>query len=205
MPFGLDMRDFPLGGDNLQFLIIKVLGLFSDDWAVVMNLYFLLSFVLICTTAYLVVRQLGLSRGLSLVVATLFSFLPYHFLAGELILSTYFAVPLGAFLVLDTLGWDVWGRPFLARAHAGPARGAVGCDGWSGPRWPLVIASAGSYYAPFTILLVVVADGAGPAVRRRPPGGGPGRRGDRHDRRRLRPERRHPPSCTGGRTGPTSR
>lgn len=156
VPFGLDMRDFPIGGDNLQLLIVKALGLFSHNWAVVLNLYFLLSFFLICTTAYLVVRQIGLSRGLSLVVATLFSFLPYHFLAGELLLSTYFAVPLGAFLVLDTLGWPVWRKPFLARGMPDRERSRRF-------RWlvraalAVVIASAGSYYAPFTILLVVIA------------------------------------------------
>lgn len=156
VPFGLDMRDFPLGGDNLQFLIIKILGFFSHDWAVVMNLYFLLSFALIATSAYVVVRQLGVSRGLSLAVATLFSFLPYHFLAGELVLSTYYAVPLGGFLILDALGWDVWGPPFLARA----APDRPGCHR---VRWVVraglaaVIASAGSYYAPFTVLLVVAA------------------------------------------------
>lgn len=156
VPFGLNMRDFPVGGDNLQFLIVKTLGLFSGNWAVVMNLYFLLSFFLICTTAYLVIRQIGVSRGLSLVVATLFSFLPYHFLAGELFLSTYFAVPLGAFLVLDALGWPVWRRPFLAR-------GTADREGSRRFRWAVraamavVIASAGSYYAPFTVLLVVIA------------------------------------------------
>ena len=156
VPFGLDMRDFPLGGDNLQFLIIKLLGVFSGDWAVVMNLYFLLSFALIATSCHVVVRQLGLSRGLSVVVATLFSFLPYHFLAGELVLSTYYAVPLGAFLILEALGWDVWRPPFLARA----ASDRPGCNR---VRWGVrvglaaVIASAGSYYAPFTVILIVVA------------------------------------------------
>jgi hypothetical protein len=157
-PFGLDLHDFPLGGDHLNFLIVKAISLFSGNWAVVMNLYFLLSFLLISSTAYLVVRQIGVSRGLSLVVATLFSFLPYHFLAGEQILATYFAVPLGGFLVLDTLGWPVWRRPFLARGRADR-------EGSRRFRWAvravlaIVIASAGSYYAPFTILLVIVAAG----------------------------------------------
>jgi hypothetical protein len=157
-PFGLSLHDFPLGGDNLQWLVIKALGMFSRDWALVMNAYFLLSFAMIATAAYVVVRQLGLSRGLSLPVATLFSFLPYHFGAGELVLSTYFAVPLGGFLVLDAMGWDVWGPPFLSRAGADRAGSRLVRWGVRGAL-AAVIASGGSYYAPFTMLLVAVAGG----------------------------------------------
>lgn len=157
-PFGLRLEDFPLGGDNLQFFVIKVLGLFSDDWALVMNVYFLLSFAMISVAAYAVARQVGVTRGPALVVATLFSFLPYHFAVGELLQSTYPAVPLGAFLVLDALGWDVWGPPFLRR-------GAAGAAGHQRFRWlvrgvlAVLIASTGSYIALFTMILVVVAAG----------------------------------------------
>ena len=157
-PFGLRFEDFPLGGDNLQFVAIKVLGLFSGDWAVVMNAYFLLSFPVIAAVAYLVARQTGVSRGPSLVVGVLFSFLPYHFAVGELLQSTYFSVPLGAFLVLDALGWDVWGPPLLRRAGAGT-------PGHQRVRWvvravlAVIVASSGSYYALFTMILVPVAAG----------------------------------------------
>jgi phosphoglycerol transferase len=155
-PFGLRFEDFPLGGDNLQFLMIKALGVFSDDWAFVFNLYFLLSFALISAATYVVVRQLGVSRGPALVVGTLFSFLPYHFGVAELLQATYYAVPLGAFLVLDALGWDVWGPPFLGRATPDrPAHARL--------RWvvrgvlALIIASSGSYVTLFTVILVGVA------------------------------------------------
>ena len=157
-PFGLRFEDFPLGGDNLQFVAIKVLGLFSHDWAVVMNAYFLLSFPVIAAAMYVVARQAGVCRGPSLVVGVLFSFLPYHFWVGELLQSTYYSVPLGAFLVLDALGWDVWGPPFLRRAGAG-------IPGHRRVRWvvrgvlAVIIASSGSYYALFTMILVPVAAG----------------------------------------------
>ncbi|MEO7442970.1 MAG: hypothetical protein ABIW46_05485, partial [Acidimicrobiales bacterium] len=159
-PYGLELHDFPLGGDNLQFLMIKGLGLFSDNWAVVMNAYFLLGFVLVAATAYAVLRQIGACRWMALAMASLFSLLPYHFVLGEaqLFQSAYFAVPLGAFLVLDALGWDLWRRPFLGcgaagRPHATRARWAVRVG------LVAVVASAGSYYAPFTMVLVVVAGG----------------------------------------------
>src|SRR4030081_1460675 len=60
-PFGQELYDFPQNGDNLQLLIIKVLGLFSGNFAVVLNLYFLLTFPLIALAAYVVLRRLGAS------------------------------------------------------------------------------------------------------------------------------------------------
>lgn len=156
-PFGLEFHDFPLGGENLQFLVIKGLGMVSGDWALVMNVYFLLTFAFVAAVAYVVLRQLRLSRSISMGVATLFTVLPYHFIPAEshLFQSGYFAVPLGAFLVLDILGWDLWGPPFLARAEPNRAGTRL--------RWLvragacMVIASAGSYFAPFTMILVAAA------------------------------------------------
>ena len=116
-PFGVQFHDIPYGADNLQLLMIKALGLVSHDWALVMNAYFLLTFALVAAAAYVVFRQLRLSTWTSAGLATLFSLLPFHFFNGQTFLwvSGYFAVPLGAFLVLDALGWDVWGPPLPAR------------------------------------------------------------------------------------------
>lgn len=157
-PYGLRLHDFPLGTENLHVALLKGLGALGGDWALAVNAYFLLGFLLVSAAAYVVLRQVGLSRWASLGAANLFSLLPYHFVAGQLQLfqATYFAVPLGAFLVLDTLGWDVWRRPFLARAEEGRPRAGL-------LRWAVragcaaVVASAGSSYAPFTVVLVVVA------------------------------------------------
>lgn len=157
-PHGLKLHDFPLGGENLQVAILKALSVFSRNWALVLNSYFLLGFLLVSAVAYVVLRQIGLPWWLAVCMANLFCLLPYHFVAGELQLfqATYFAVPLGAFLVLDMLGWDLWRGPFLARAEQGRPRAAL-------VRWSVrvalcvVVASAGVAYAPFTVVLVGVA------------------------------------------------
>lgn len=159
-PAGLEMHDFPLGGDNLQFVLLRGIGLLFGNWAAVMNAYFLLGFVLVAVAAYAVLRQIGFSRWMALALANLFAVLPYHFVLGEtqLFQTAYFAVPLGAFLVFDTLGWDVWRGPFLGRTAAGRRRSAM-------VRWGVragmvaLVASAGSYYAPFTMVLVAVGSG----------------------------------------------
>lgn len=159
-PAGLELHDFPLGGDNLQYLLIKGLGLFSRDWALVMNAYFLAGFLLVALATFAVLRQLGAGRWTSSALGVMFTLLPFHLVLGEtqLFQTAYFAVPLGGFLVLDAMGWDVWGGPLLT----GTAEGRPRARRW---RWTTravlvaVVASAGSYYAPFTMVLVLVGCG----------------------------------------------
>lgn len=154
-PAGYEMYDFPLGGDNLQFVLLKGLTFLSEDWALVLNAYYLLTFALVSAISYLVFRCLGLARGLSLGLATVFSLLPYHFIPGEghLLLSGYFVVPLGALLVLTVFSG---GFPRL------PAGGVIttvrAWRSWAPPAaLCVVIGTGGGYYAFFTVLLLGVA------------------------------------------------
>jgi hypothetical protein len=70
-PIGYDHHDFPIGSDNLHYAALKVLGWFSHDAVLVINLYYLASFVLVALSAYYVVRYLGVSRRFSFVAAML--------------------------------------------------------------------------------------------------------------------------------------
>jgi phosphoglycerol transferase len=141
-PFGQNMLDFPVfSGETLQFLIMKVIGIFTSDSAVVMNAFFLLGFPLAALTAFATLRALGIGRVGAVTAAVLFAIAPYHFLRGEfhLFIGTYYAVPLGVYLALTVM----LGRPL--------------------PRWPwlvllcLVIGSAHVYYAAFTLVLLAAA------------------------------------------------
>jgi hypothetical protein len=141
-PFGQNMLDFPVySGETLQFLIMKVIGAFTSDSAVVMNTFFLLGFPLAALTAFATLRALGIGRIGAVTAAVLFAIAPYHFLRGEfhLFIGAYYAVPLGVFLALTVM----LGRPL--------------------PRWPwlvllcLVIGSAHVYYATFTLILLAAA------------------------------------------------
>jgi hypothetical protein len=159
-PGGQQLYDFPIvSGENLQALIVKLLGVVSSDWAVVMNLYFLLTFALTAAVAFVVLRRLGSARGPAVVCAALFALLPYHFARGEneLFVSSYYAVPLGAYLVLAILADE----PLFTR-RAGRRGGPLA---WASRRslvtialcLVVVTASASYYFALFTTLLVVVA------------------------------------------------
>jgi hypothetical protein len=154
-PFGQDLHDFAVGTDRLNLDLLRLLVLFGSPAAAV-NLFFLLTFPLAAASAFLVFRMLGVARAGAVVCALLFALAPYHFERGEgnLFLSAYWAVPLGAYLVLATLG----GVPLFRRR-----KGASGLLSYASGRtlltvaFCLAVASTGIYYAAFTALLLAGA------------------------------------------------
>jgi hypothetical protein len=167
-PGVLELHDYPMA-DGVHFLLIKLLGLFTADWALVFNLYFLLGFPLIAVSALAVLRHLRIPFGPALLASTLFSFLPSRLLKGEhhLFLDVFFQVPLAILVVL----WACGEAPPLVRTRAGERS-----------RWPaldlgrgrsiaalaicLLTASTGAYYACFAAGLLLVA-GAWASIRNR--------------------------------------
>jgi hypothetical protein len=77
-PGEADFHDYPvLMGDNLDVLLIRVLALGTDDAALIMNVFFLLTFPLVALTAYITLRALGISSGAAVVCSALYALLPY--------------------------------------------------------------------------------------------------------------------------------
>ncbi|MDQ1444664.1 MAG: hypothetical protein QOI20_1128, partial [Acidimicrobiaceae bacterium] len=103
-PYGQHFHDFPMA-DNLHLVVGKVLGLFTHSYALVVNVYFLATFGLAALTALWVLRWLGMSRPVSLVMSVLFAILPYHFMRGEthLFLAAYYGVPLATYLLFKAV------------------------------------------------------------------------------------------------------
>lgn len=160
-PAGQQLFDYPvLNGDPLNVLLVNLFGLFTSDAAAVMNLLFLVTFPLVAVSACLVLRTLGLSRPAAVVFSSLYALLPYHFVRGEthIWLSAYYAVPLGAYLVLAILG----DRPLIAkRPRPGGGRVRSYASGLTLTTLALCLviswASGSFYYSAFTVVLVVVA------------------------------------------------
>lgn len=147
-PFGQDLGPYGfVSGDNLQIVLILVVGLFTNSAAVALNVFFLLGFPLAALTAYLVLRAWRLSQPASAAAAVLFALAPYHFLQGELhvFISAYYAVPLGAYLIVETWRgrWVQFGKSRRRIALV-----ALIC---------VVVGSAHVYYAAFTVLLLLPA------------------------------------------------
>jgi phosphoglycerol transferase len=156
-PFGQQLYDFPQGADNLNFLIIKVLGLFTSNWAEVTNLFFLATFPLTGLAAYYAFRSLDVSPAPATVCSVLFALLPYHFYRHEsqVLLSAYYSVPVACYLFIAL----VTGKPVLARRSRPGPRMLAWCSGRSGLTVAgcVVIGSAGLYYAGFALVLTAAA------------------------------------------------
>jgi phosphoglycerol transferase len=153
-PFGLQLYDFPQGGDNLSLLLIRALGLFSHNPAWVLNVFFLLTFALVAVSAFAALRLLGVSVGASVVGACIFALLPYHFYRGEsqVLLSAYYGVPLAALLFMR-----IWVAPglFARRPATAGARGWLSGTTLLTVACSLIVGSTGLYYAVFAILLLL--------------------------------------------------
>jgi hypothetical protein len=156
-PFGQQLKDFPQGGDDLSLLIVRGLALLFSNPAVVVNLFFLLTFPLAAFTAHLVLRSLGVGAPAAGVAAVLFSLLTYHFFRGEshLLLSAYYAVPLSLYLFLRTLA----DAPLFTALRESPSR----LPPWLSRRalatlaLCVVIGSDNLYYATFTVTMLLGA------------------------------------------------
>ena len=101
-PAGLQLYDYPnLAHESFHLLTIKLMSIFSRDWALLLNLYFLAGFPLITVSAMAVFRRLGIGWGPAAAGGLLYSFLPSRLIKGEghIFLDTFYQVPL-AILVL---------------------------------------------------------------------------------------------------------
>ncbi len=100
-PFTADVRDFPVGGENLHWIAIKLIGYVTGDGISASNIYFVLGFFLIALVSYFVARYMRFSIATSLVVGVIYAFLPYHAYRnyGHLTRGVYYSLPL-AMLVL---------------------------------------------------------------------------------------------------------
>lgn len=109
-PTQLEMHDYPTNC-NLHFAFLKGLSFLSSDPAVLVNLYFILSFPLIALAALTALRSMNVARAVAVVGSILYAFLPYHFWRGEshLFLGAYYMIPLVCMVIV----WIAQGEPFL--------------------------------------------------------------------------------------------
>lgn len=164
-PFGLELFDYPLTTDNLNFVAMWLIGRVTSDPARVMNIFFLLTFPAEAIAGYAVLRWMNVSVASSVVAAILFADSPYHLLRGEahLLLSEYISIPLATYMIISILDGRriLTGslRPFVWRSLLSWRNVfiLVLC---------LVIGSCGVYYAVFAIVILIAA-GLASAVRLR--------------------------------------
>ena len=140
-PAGLTFEGYP-AMENFQWVLVKLISLFTSDHALVLNLFYLLTFPLTAMTSFYFLRYFKFSFGAALVVSLLYSFLPYHFFQSyHLMMAAYYLVPLMVLVIVwICLGERLKGRKAIASL--------VIC---------FIAGSCGVYYPYFFSFLLLVA------------------------------------------------
>ncbi|HWK20783.1 MAG TPA: hypothetical protein VNR37_08460 [Microbacteriaceae bacterium] len=164
-PSGQNYHDYATG-DDLNYVVILLLGLVLPTWGAVMNAFFLIGFPLAAATMTWFGRRVGLGAWLAGGLGVVYAIAPYHFqrAEGHMFLGWYWVVPLGLVVVWRILrGEPLWG------ARAGMRRGfghLLGRTGGTAASLAL-LASISAYYALFIAILGVCAAVGALIVRRR--------------------------------------
>jgi hypothetical protein len=153
-PNHLELYDFPQPY-YIHYLFIQVLSLFSRNFNVVFNLYFLLTFPLIAITSLFVFRRFGASWTTGILGGLLFTFLPYHFMRGEahFFLGTYYSVPLTILMAL----WICTGEVLFRFQETADERRLVTPKGLICVASCVVIGLDNPYYVFFSAFFLIVA------------------------------------------------
>ena len=154
-PFGQTYNDFPTA-DNFHLIVAKVLRIFTSDWALALNLYFLLGFLFIALAAVWFLRLCRVSPWLTVALAAVYAIAPYHFLRGEshLFLASYYCVPFAlGLLVIVIRGERLWGlnpnRAGVPRVILSPTVRTLLIVG--------LLGTSSSYYSVFFLCLLATA------------------------------------------------
>ena len=163
MPFGSTMFNYAQP-DVFHYLTMKLLALTTVHFGWVMNCFYLLTFPATCLCTLYVLRQFKIRHPAALLGSFLYTFLPYHFLRGEmhLFLGAYYLVPLIILLMFRVASE----APPLLKIE--PIRLDLRQSGSIATLVICVITgSSGVYYAFFGCFLILVAGLAAAAAQRR--------------------------------------
>jgi phosphoglycerol transferase len=107
-PGVLLFRDYPYP-DNIQFLLFRVIGWFTGNYARTMNVFYLLTYPLTTICTLYVLRRFGVSYAVAVMVSLLYNFSYYHIHRGihHMMYGTYYMVPLMVMVILWALSGDL--------------------------------------------------------------------------------------------------
>ena len=142
-PFGSDSFDYP-NSDSGNLLILKLIGLMTGEWYSAFNIYFLLGFPVTFVASFCVLRSVGLAIPFAFTAATLYSFLPFHFVRiPHLYYTWYFVVPIFWYIALKIYSL----RLLKAKIKVSPLKKAFYAACLVG------LGSFGIYYALFGLIM----------------------------------------------------
>jgi len=151
-PGQFEYYDYPRT-EHFQIFIVRILSVFSKDYALVINSFFVFTFPLTAVIAFSVLRSFRISFISALVASLLYAFVPYHFVRGEthFFLSCYFLIPVSVAICL----WICRNESFMTRNAKRQLRPTL--KGIAATLFCILIASSGTYYTFFTCFLILIS------------------------------------------------
>ena len=154
-PGQLEQYDFPMPY-WAHFIVLAVLRLFTHDYGLVTNIFFLIAFPFSALTACYALRRLGISSPFAVAGSVLFTFLPIHILRKQhhLFITTLYFIP----LLCLTAYWIASGNPLFGFEIAAGSRRRplITTDGVVALLSCLLIAWDNPYNAFFAVTFLVV-------------------------------------------------
>lgn len=99
-PFSMEMGDYPMPMLSI-WVIIRGLGFFTSNPIVVFNIFVLFTYFLTPITTFFILKRLKIGISISILVATLYNFLPFHFQRiGHWMYIGYFFIPIWTYCLL---------------------------------------------------------------------------------------------------------
>lgn len=100
---GADMYDYPYS-DMLSFLLVKFIGLFTDDPFLIINLFYYLCYFLAAYISAACMRYLNVGRIPAMTLSVLYAFSPYiEKRYGHMWLVPYFMMPVACVIAIDII------------------------------------------------------------------------------------------------------
>ncbi len=94
--------EYPVS-DQASFLIIKLIALFTQDYALIINIFYLLTYPLTALAAFIVLRKFNMRTELAFAASIVYTFIPFHMLRGEshLFLTVLYVIPIYLWLAFE--------------------------------------------------------------------------------------------------------
>lgn len=153
-PKGMDLHDFPQP-DMLHLVIVKFISCITHDYAVTMNLFYIITYPLTAILACYAFMKLGISQLLSFAGAILYAFIPYHYFKGQhhIYLAAYYLVPIAAMLIIRVMSGEI---DFFNKT-ATEAQNESKRSAFQNIIIAFLVSCTGIYYSFFTCFFLILA------------------------------------------------
>ncbi len=103
-PFAQHHQDWPQPNVSTH-VAVKLLSMFTQNWAAMMNVVYLVGFPLIALSSWWVLRKLNVERWIAGALGIAYAFLPFHLLREQshIYLANYAVIPLALWLCIEVL------------------------------------------------------------------------------------------------------